>query len=314
LKDLQIQEIRDAAIETLKMTISTHETVRKFLLDAEDEKVLSWLVNKSQSNHNIACKKHQASTGEWFVQSEAFSRWINSSKSSLWLSGKAGSGKTILCSTVIEQVVVLSQSSRDFHCAYFYFDFQRKWNVDDMLRSVIGQLCRSTGELPPPLRQLYQECQTGKPPFTSSLLEIAVMLAGSVKRTFLILDALDECEGELENTELLQVLKRLITDSKVLSLFVTSRKEEYIERSLKPVVGQIYGLEENVIRSDIELYVRSMLNEDVDLRVLDEETKSEIERTLVHGSDGMYPPKSIFLKIKVSLGRMPDDDVKVLLE
>src|SRR5277367_3769803 len=37
LKKLQIKEIRDAAIETLKETITMHDLVRKFVLDQEDE-------------------------------------------------------------------------------------------------------------------------------------------------------------------------------------------------------------------------------------------------------------------------------------
>jgi Cdc6-like AAA superfamily ATPase len=295
LKVLQRQEIRDAAIETLKVTISTHDIVRQFVLDKADENVLSWLLaNKSQNNHNKARKKHQASTGEWFVQSEALEGWISSPKSSLWLYGKAGSGKTILCSTVIEHVLEMSRSSPDFHCAYFYFDFQSKWNVDDMLRSVVAQLCRSIGEVPRQLHQLYQECQRGQPPFTSSLIEILLLLANASTQMFLILDALDECGVESERVDLLQALEGLIKDSKVLSLFVTSRKERDIERSLEPVFDGIIGLEENVIQSDIDLYVRSMLNNDVDFQIWDEETKAEIERTLVKGADGMYPPKFIF--------------------
>jgi len=289
LKTLGNQEIRNAAIETLKVTISTHDMVRNLVLDQEDENVLSWLLaNKSQGNHKKARKKHQASTGEWFVRSEAFTRWISSPKSSLWLYGKAGSGKTILCSTVIEHVLEKKQSSPHFHCAYFYFDFQSKWNVDDMLRSAVAQLCRSIGELPLRLRQLYQECRHGQQPFTSSLIEIILLLlANSSAQTFLVIDALDECGAESERVDLLETLEVLVKDSKVLRLFVTSRKEKDIERSLEPLFDGTIGLEENVIQSDIDRYVRSMLDNDVDLRRWDEETKSLIKRTLVEYADGM---------------------------
>jgi len=288
LKTLRNQEIRNAAIETLKVTISTHDMVRNLVLDQEDENVLSWLLaNKSQGNHKKARKKHQASTGEWFVRSEAFTRWISSPKSSLWLYGKAGSGKTILCSTVVEHVLEKKRSSPPFHCAYFYFDFQSKWNVDDMLRSAVAQLCRSIGELPLRLRQLYQECRHGQQPFTSSLIEILLLLANSSAQTFLIIDALDECGAESERVDLLEALEGFIKDSKVLSLFVTSRKEKDIKRSLEPLFDEIIGLEENVIQSDIDQYVRSMLDNDVDLQLWDEETKSLIQRTLVEDADGM---------------------------
>lgn len=316
LKNLQNKEVRDAAIETLKVTISTLDMVNKFVLDQADENVLSWLLaNKSQNNHNKARGKRQASTGEWFVQSNEFTRWINSPKSSLWLYGKAGSGKTILCSTTIEHVLEKSRSCADFHCAYFYFDFQTKWTVDDMLRSVIAQLCRSKGQLPLPLHHLSQECRgAGKQPSTSSLIEILLPLVNSFNRTVVILDALDECGAESERVDLLETLGGLIKDSKVLSLFVTSRKERDIERRLEPIFDAIIGLEENVIQSDIDLYVRSMLDKDVDLQKWDEPTKCEIERTLVNGADGMYPPILVFFdKIQVSMGRMSDNSIERLL-
>ena len=156
-----------------------------------------------------------------------------------------------------------------------------------MLRSAVAQLCRSIGELPLRLRQLYQECRHGQQPFTSSLIEILLLLANSSAQTFLIIDALDECGAESERVDLLEALEGFIKDSKVLSLFVTSRKEKDIKRSLEPLFDEIIGLEENVIQSDIDQYVRSMLDNDVDLQLWDEETKSLIQRTLVEDADGM---------------------------
>jgi hypothetical protein len=295
LKKLQIQEIRVAAIETLKETITMHDLVRKFVLDQEDEKVLVWLLaNRLQNNHNNARKKHQAGTGEWFIQSDGFTRFTQPSKTSLWVHGKAGFGKTILCSTVIQHIVETNRSSPDFQAAWFYFDFELKWNVDDMLRSVIAQLCRSMGKLPVQLHQLYRECQRGQTPLTSSLIEILVLLADSCSKTYLVLDALDECEPGSGTVDLLQALKGLVEDSKVLSLLVTSRKEERIEEVLKPVFGETFNLEENVVKSDIGLYVRSMLKNDATLKTWDEDTKLEIEQTLVARADGMYLPDPEF--------------------
>ena len=103
----------------------------------------------------------------------------------------------------------------------------------------------------------------------------------------MVIDALDECGAESERVDLLETLEVLVKDSKVLRLFVTSRKEKDIERSLEPLFDGTIGLEENVIQSDIDRYVRSMLDNDVDLRRWDEETKSLIKRTLVEYADGM---------------------------
>lgn len=290
-----------------------HDTVRKFVLGEEDEKVLSWLIaNKSQTNHNKARKKHQATTGEWFLQSKNFTQWIKSTKSSLWLYGKAGSGKTILCSTVIEHILALSRSS-NLHCAYFYFDFEYKWNVDDMLRSVIAQVCRSIGSLPRRLHQLYEECLRGqRQPFTPSLIEIIQLLTKSTQ-IVLILDALDECGAEPERVDLLEALEELVKGSDGLKLLVASRNENDIERVLKPVFDDLIGLEENVVQSDIDVYIREHLKNDVKLRVWDDDTKSEIERTLVKGAEGMYISQGYAADLdQVSMGRMSDNHAEGL--
>jgi Cdc6-like AAA superfamily ATPase len=304
LKELRSQEILNAAIQTLKETISIHDTtisirnmMHKFVLSEEDEKVLSWLnANTSQNNHNKARKKHQSSTGEWLLLSPTFTHWINSPKSSLWLYGKAGAGKTILCSTVIENVLGLP----NLHCAYFYFDFEYKWNIDNMLRSVIAQVCRSTQSVPLHLHQVYRECFHGqRQPFTSSLIEILLELEKASTKIVLILDALDECGAEPERGDLLEALEELVKRSNNLRLFVTSRKESDIERSLKPIFNHLISLQENVVQSDIDVYVRETLKNDVKLRDWDDETKSEIEHTLVKGAEGMYSSQNYSADLKV---------------
>jgi Cdc6-like AAA superfamily ATPase len=289
LKQLQHKENLYAAIENLKFSISTENTLRRMAHSQDDEKVLSWLgSNTAQNNHNTARKKHEPTTGNWFLQSETFTQWSNATKSSLWLYGKAGSGKTILCSTIIERIIEICGSSNPADkCAYFYFDFQAKWNVDDMLRSIIVQFCASKREVPRELHHLHQECLDGRrQPRKSSLLEILFSLLTTSSRTFVILDALDEC---INRADLLDTIEEIVkVSTKYLNVVVTSRKERDIDKRLKTLFVYDVALEENVIDSDITLHIHECLKNDAELRTWDLETKNNIEQALLKGAHGMY--------------------------
>ena len=299
LRQLQHKESLYAVVENLKVSISTNEVLRNMVHTQENEKVLSWLsLNESQNNHNNARKKHEPTTGDWFLQSEMFTQWLNSTNSSLWLYGKAGSGKTILCSTIIQHII---DSTPAVNCAYFYFDFQVKWKADDMLRSVIVQLCKFKNEIPLELHQLYRQCLNGeRRPQKSSLVRILSLLLTS--RTFLLLDALDECTGGADRNDLLDTIEEIIKTSQNLNLLATSRKEVDIEKRLKPLFDNRMALEENVVDADIYLYVRRTLTNDDELREWDSKTKEEIQDALVKGANGMYDQNITANSVQVQMG------------
>src|SRR5436190_7149179 len=106
--------------DTTRTTLEIENTVKDIhchIQDTKHEKILDWLRKTDPiTNHTAACEKHQDGTGQWFVMSHEFSQWLRP-KRSLWLHGIPGAGKTILCSTIIENVK--TRCSRDDACVYF---------------------------------------------------------------------------------------------------------------------------------------------------------------------------------------------------
>ncbi|KAH9044074.1 hypothetical protein EDB83DRAFT_2639119 [Lactarius deliciosus] len=74
------------------------------------------------TNHNITCDLHHRGTAQWFFQGSMFDEW-KSTGSLLWIYGKSGSGKTILCSAIVQDISALSQVGLA-SMAYFYFNFR----------------------------------------------------------------------------------------------------------------------------------------------------------------------------------------------
>jgi hypothetical protein len=251
------------------------------------KRILKWLnVTDPSVNHNAARLKHEPTTGDWLLESELLSTWKEAKRDSLWLYGKPGAGKTILCSTLVEHVKSLCTGDSTDRCAYFYFDFSdaQKQNLSNMLSSFVGQL--SAAVVLDQVDVLYKSCNDGQcRPCVDDLVKVLVSLCSGSQRTYLIVDAMDECT---ERKQLLTLLRKLIqTDSIHANVLVTSREELDIAESLRGVVAKSVNLECGGLDSDIERYIRKCLNNDNDWQNDTSEVKEEIREALLKGAHGM---------------------------
>jgi len=287
-------------------------------LDKNDEELLAWLRPTDVSiNHMLARKKHEPTTGKWFLKSGEFMTWSNASKASLWLYGKPGSGKTILCSSIIEHIIGLCNSTPSDQYAYFYFDFNQKWNGVDMLRSIIAQLCTCKKTVPREFHQLYQECKSYRSQVSQThLLKAFPSLLANSYRTFIILDALDECPAGIDRTDLLNAIKDMIDSSSelYLNILVTSRRERDIAMKFTNLIDNAIGLEESVVDSDIALYVRRCIRSDQEFQEWDDDTKKNMEQILCKKANGMYDVLAYIANDdQVQVGRMSIENTTRLL-
>jgi hypothetical protein len=282
-----VEGVRNAATSIQETVAEVWTSTEATAMSQRHAKVLDWIkLSDPSSNHNAARKKHQPTTGEWFLQSKQFVAWLEGRIPSIWVHGIPGAGKTILCSTVIDHVAEFCKpDSRQRH-AYFYFDFNdaNKRTVTGMLRSILQQL--SAVNLCPELDRLYQQCGEGNhEPRLEALVETLILLLSSSDRTFLVLDALDECS---ERDELLDVIARILTESQV-GVLATSRNERNIAESLQGAVANVTCLgHDDGVADDISLHVHRCLQEDKRLKGWPPTIKQEIKEALIDGAHGMY--------------------------
>ena len=281
--------------ETLKVVCAIQEgvkdvteSIKKMTISDRHKCILKWLnVTDPSVNHNAARLKHEPTTGDWLLESEIFTTWKESQKSSLWLYGKPGAGKTILCSTLIEYVKSLCAGDSIDRYAYYYFDFSdaQKQTASNMLRSLISQL--SVTRLSDHVEKLYKGCNNGQnQPSVDDLIQTLLSLLGESHRTYLIVDAMDECsERKLLLASLCTVIQTTSVHGNIL---LTSREERDILERLTGVVSESVSLECGGLDSDIERYIRKCLDNDSDWQNDTSEVKDEIQQALVKGAHGMY--------------------------
>jgi len=91
---------------------------------------------------------------------------------------------------------------------YFYFDFTnvKKQGQEKIIRSLILQLSSQCERAPQDLEALHSSCMNDeRQPTHDMLLATLHQMMKSFEKTFIILDALDEC---LERRELLEDIKK----------------------------------------------------------------------------------------------------------
>ncbi|KAF8962153.1 hypothetical protein BDZ97DRAFT_2059804, partial [Flammula alnicola] len=170
-------------------------TVTTIKDDQLAEKIYKWLsAPDSSRNRNEALDKRQADTCSWFLDGERFHDWIET-PGFLWIKGKAGCGKSILCASVIDKVL---RGDMSLGTAYFFFDgrdSQKELQMHDKcIRSLISQFShKCSGGIPTALVDLYRRCGGHQQPSIRELQDTLQDILKQFTHAYIIIDALDEC-------------------------------------------------------------------------------------------------------------------------
>jgi Cdc6-like AAA superfamily ATPase len=253
------------------------------------KKIVDWLSPPDPwTNHTAARQRHEPHTGTWLLQSVEYQRWKAGNIHHLWLYGKAGCGKTVLCSTAIEDIRVHCDNSNNTEYAIFYFAFSdnQKQSYENLLRSLVAQL----GWKEPALSILTQayEKPNASIPGVYELERILLACSQSHGELFLLLDALDECpEVDEVRQNLLGGLERLAQEVSNIKMLMTSRETSDVRESMATLAANPLSIAVRSVDADIQRYTSSQLSRDRKLRKLDVTTKNLIEDTISRKADGM---------------------------
>ena len=129
-----VRERLKLALQVLQLAVQQSDRFRK---------IVDWLSPPDPwTNHHSARQRHEPQTGTWLLRSDQYQRWKGGTVKHLWISGKAGCGKTVLCSTAIEDVQEHCGIRNNIGLALFYFSFSdnQKQSYEDLLLSLVAQL------------------------------------------------------------------------------------------------------------------------------------------------------------------------------
>ncbi|KAH9046075.1 ankyrin repeat-containing domain protein [Lactarius hengduanensis] len=298
LDKLTQEEARMIMAQVLKFTHDLMSATNEQNRDQLREKHRGWLSPPNPSvNHNVACNAHQGGTTAWLLPNDSFKEWQKGG-SLLWIHGKPGSGKSVVCSTIIEDIDRM-RDEKPALMAYYYFDFRdtAKQDARGLLCSLLIQLSYKSNRLCDTLSHLYSKHDHGsRQPSDRALVGCLKDMLKQLGQAplYIILDALDECPHGVgtpsARESVLQLVGELV-DLRYPNVYicVTSRPESDILATLDPLAPHRISIhEEDGQKEDIASYISSFVHSDIAMQRWMAEDKELVISTLSTKTDGMF--------------------------
>jgi len=221
---------------------------------------------------------------QWILENNNFQQWHNNQQSQLlWIKNNLSKSKTMLLCSIIDELK--KSTAKTGLLSYFFCQSINSWinNVTAVLCSLIYLLVKKQPLLISHLQKKYD--QRNKEPFKNvnvwfALFKIFTNILQdlSLKRTYLIVDALDECV-----TNLLQLLNLIVQKSSIsfhVKWIVSSHNWLIIEKQLKTAEQKVrLSLELNAesVFTAVSTYIQHKVLQLTQLKNYDNKTKSDIQ-------------------------------------
>jgi hypothetical protein len=257
----------------------------------ENKIILDWLTPLDYApQQSDFITRRQKGTGQWLLESEKFQEWLTKSKQTLFCPGIPGAGKTIITSIVVDHLHSKFQNDASVCIAYLYCNFRRQQEEtsEALLLSLLKQLIQDWLSVPESVKNLYERHQPKRT--RPSLDEISKALHSVItnySRTFIIIDALDECRvSDGGRKQLLSEISNIQNRTGV-SLFATSR---LIPDIMKEFEGRSTKLEIRASPEDLWRYLAGHMSSLPSFVLRSPGLQEEVQTEIIKAVEGMYVP------------------------
>jgi len=174
--------------------------------------------------------------------------------------------------------------------AGFYFDFadQKDQSPTSTMGALLKQVVGGLEEIPEEISQAFQKQKKalgGRGPRLSEIVKMLQTIS-SKERTFICIDALDECVPE-SRVKLLNSLGQILQKSPGIRIFVTGRPHIQPEIG-RHLAGKVTSLPISTKRDDIIRYLHSRLEEDTTPDAMDSNLEADILEKIPEDVSEMY--------------------------
>ncbi|KAK9775030.1 putative GPI inositol-deacylase [Seiridium cardinale] len=248
-------------------------------------------------------------TCERFLASREFDEWRSSDSSRiLWAHAPPGSGKSTICTLVIERLLEADEA-----CAYFFFryDNRQKQSIGYMLQSLAYQIAALEPEACSALAELAkagERFQNADPVNIWKRLYLAILSNIHSRKTFYwVLDGIDESESSRQVVDFLSSINEFQSTIKIL-LF--SRPHFTISQAMQKATTKTRVVE--LPLGDNKEDIRLTVAEEIIYLASDDNFKHDTVNKITSRSQGNFLWASLVVKLVASCHRQ--DQVERLLE
>ena len=264
----------------------------KQLIGRQDRQdILDWLspIDFATQQSDFISRR-QPSTGEWLLKSDQLKNWMALNNQTLFCPGIPGAGKTMIAAAVIDELHSLFEDDTSVSVLYIYCNFRRQLEQRpiDLLANMLKQLTQKSSSVPQSIDHLYKHHQKGRTrPSTNEICQALQSVVRAHSKTFIIVDALDECEaadGALQRfiSELFDLQAKTQAN-----LLVTSRFIPDIERCFE---GRSTKLEIRASDEDLKRYLDGSMLKLPRFVSRSADIQREIKTAIIKAATGMLVP------------------------
>jgi len=173
-------------------------------------------------------------------------------------------------------------------CFYFDFAAQKEQSVTSMLGSLLKQVVSGMENIPEEISRAFQEQRMvigGRGPRLPDIVKMLQAITSS-RRTFVCIDALDECAA-VQRVKLLNSLKQILEKSPRTRISIIGRPHIRAEIE-KRLAGRVISVSLDPSKDDITEYIRVRLEEDETPDAMDESLAADILEKIPENMSEMH--------------------------
>jgi hypothetical protein len=277
----------DNAITRLQKEISQTSKVGVFLSEQDRQqhyRMTDWLSTldfPAQQSDFIA--RRETGTGQWFLDTPEFKKWIHTPRGTLFCPGIPGAGKTMMVVLAIDHLMKIGSN---IGLAYIFCNYQaqEEQNIIGLLAAILKQLTQEQPSISEPLIRLYERHFSRRTrPSLEDIFATLHTVTKSLSTTYIVIDGLDECSDRLGTRgQLLRMLRELQRETD-LRLLITSRFIQDIENEFESTPK----LEVRASDADVKQFVHSQIHRLPSCVQYDQDLQAFVKDKIVEAVDGM---------------------------
>lgn len=228
-------------------------------------------------------KNRQEGTGQWFLDSPEFARWLSEPKETLFCPGIPGAGKTMIAAIAIDHL--LKNSSNGVAYLYCSYKAQKEQDASKMLAAILKQLVQGQLSTIEHLERLYQQhAGRGTKPSIDDIHGALKNVLTHYPTVHIVIDALDEWDDDDGSRGQFITKLRDLQAERDIRLVVTSRFIPDIEGEFKKAIK----LEVQASKDDVKRFVSGQAYRLPKCVQCDTALKSTVQDKIAEAVDGMY--------------------------
>ena len=282
----RVDKRTDEISKTGKETLEIVKTMQQGLQDKLRKDLLDWLspTDFGTRQDDLLADKEK-DTGQWFLDSPEFNRWIGGPKQILFCPGIPGAGKTMMAAIAIDQLFdQVRNESNGVAFVYCSYTTPVDKHANAVLSALLRQLVQLRPSIPEHVLRLYEDKSKQRSKLSST--EVFSTLQSVLKdysKVYVVVDALDECMDEKgTRPQLLERLHSLQSEAD-LRLMITSRFTTEVEKEF----GQVPKLEVRASDEDVKRFVAGQIYRLPKCIRRDEDLQSSVRDKIADAADGM---------------------------